>query len=172
MKSGRIIAVMLVSIVVSACQANYRIDGNDPKKVVAKLKTERDEFKKQTRFTGPNTASEDYDLLMLRATKADATGAVSYQIYIADYYSGEWRFYNSTYDSNGAKLETIVISRDVTGCDRTGCGHKEHLAIPVTLKYLEESTSSGIRFKISGKAGEEVFFLPGPYIQTFLSVAK
>lgn len=172
MKSGKIVAFMLVAIVISACQANYRIDGNNPQKVAAGVKSEHDEFKKQTRFTGPNSASEDYDLLMLRATKTDATGAISYQIYVADYYSGEWRFYKSAYDSKGEKLETILISRDVTGCDRTGCGHKEHLAIPVTLKYLEENMSSGVRFKISGKAGEEVFFIPGPYIQTFLSVAK
>ena len=89
-----------------------------------------------------------------------------------DYYGGDWRFYNSAYDSNGNSLDTTKISQDVGSCSTSGCSHFEHLGLNVTREYLEKNQDSGIRFKVSGKAGEEVFSIPSAYIKAFLSVAK
>ncbi|MEO6024533.1 MAG: hypothetical protein ABIP64_15745, partial [Burkholderiales bacterium] len=89
-----------------------------------------------------------------------------------DFYTGEWRFYDRAFDSDGQELQTTEISRKVVECKRRVCSHLEHLGIKVTRVYLETKQESGVRFKVIGKSGEEVFYIPPAYIRAFLSVTK
>jgi hypothetical protein len=171
MKTNNFLSIVATVLMLSACVApGPKININDSQSVASSVTVQRDDFKKLIRYTGPNAAKDDGDVLYLRAWKTEKTGEILYQIYIADYYSGEWRFYNSAYDSNGERLETTLISRDVDRCSKYGCSYTEHLGLNITKEYLEKNKGSGINFKLSGKAGEAIFFIPGTYVQAFLSV--
>lgn len=173
MRIRAILFLVASACALSACVAPApRLNVSDPQAVSSAISVQRDDFKKITNYKGPNASPDILDQVFLRARKADATGSITYQIYVMDYYNGDWRFYNSAYDSNGNSLDTTLISRDVGSCSRYGCSHEEHLGLNVSRAYLEKNQDSGIRFKVSGKAGEEVFFIPGGYIKAFLSVAK
>lgn len=185
MKSRKIFTVALSVLILSACGARAprpsyqpvaitpkpKLDLNDSQAVAGAISIKRDDFKKITNFVGPDAVENSPDRVFIRASKSD-DGRVIYQIYVMDYYSGDWRFYDSAYDSNGNRLDTTLISRKVDSCDRYGCSHEEHIGLNVTRTYLEENKEGGIRLKISGKAGEEVFSIPSGYIKAFLSVAK
>ncbi len=135
------------------------------------IKVSYDEFKKLTKYEGSNVAT-GADVVFLRAWKPDKSPMVI-QIYVMDYYHDEWRFYHSAWDSDGIKLDTTQISRDVGTCSRySGCSHYEHLGLNVTREYLEKHRRTGVRFQLSGKAGEEVFSIPAAHIDAFLEVAK
>ena len=173
MKVGRVISVAATAFTLSACVATApMLNVSDPQAVSGAISITRDDFKKVTNYKGPNASQNFFDEVFIRAWKTDATGIITYQIYVVDYYNGDWRFYNSAHDSNGNSLNTTQISRHVGSCNRYGCSHEEHLGLNVTREYLEKNQYSGIRFKVSGKAGEEIFFMPGGYINAFLSVAK
>lgn len=170
MKTRNFFVAVVSAIALAACVP--RLNFNDPQAVAGAISVQHDDFKKVTNYQGPNASSNFFGTLFIRAWKTDATESIRYQIYVMDYYDGDWRFYNSAYDSNGNNLDTTLISRDVGSCSRYGCSHYEHLGLNVTREYLENNQESGIRFKVSGKAGEEVFFIPPAYIKAFLSVAK
>ncbi len=172
MRNRAVFSLMAITCALSACVTTPRLDTSDPQAVSSAISVQRDDFKKITNYKGPNASPNIFDRLFLRAWKTDETGSINYQIYVMDYYDGDWRFYNSAYDSNGNRLDTTIISRDVGSCSRYGCSHYEHLGLNVSREYLEKNQESGIRFKLSGKAGEEVFFIAGGYIKAFLSVAK
>lgn len=160
-------------LLLSACVATApKLNANDSQAVGSAITVQRDDFKKMTNFKGPNASPDILQKLFLRAWKTDATGTISYQIYVMDYYRGDWRFYNEAYDSNGTSLDTTIISRNVDSCSRYGCWHEEHLGLNVTRDYLESHQASGIRFKVSGKAGENVFYIPSGYIKGFLLVVR
>lgn len=163
-----IVVVCGISMIVTACASGPRVDFSDPQSIRSEIKVERDDFKKLTNFQGPNASGNILDNVLLRAWKFDRTGTTSYQIYVADYYTREWRFYDSAYDSRGTRLDATLISRDVSSCSRYGCGFQEHIGINVSRQYLEENKATGIRFKISGKAGEEIFYIPSAYVKAFL----
>ena len=91
---------------------------------------------------------------------------------LMDHYDGDRRFYDSAYDSNGNRLDTTIISRDVGACSAYGCSHEEHIGFNVSREYLEKAQGDGIQFKVSGKAGEMIYSLPSAYIKAFLSVVK
>lgn len=135
------------------------------------VKVSYDEFKKLTKYEGSNFSSGT-DVIFLRAWKSGKEPVVI-QIYVMDYYDDEWRFYHSAWDSDGVKLDVTQISTDVGVCSRySGCSHYEHLGLNVTQKYLEKHRRTGVRFKLSGKAGEEVFSIPAAHIDAFLEVVK
>jgi hypothetical protein len=135
------------------------------------IKVSYDEFKKLTKYEGSNVATGS-DVVFLRAWRPDKSPMII-QIYVMDYYHDEWRFYHSAWDSDGVKLYTTQISRDVGSCSRySGCSHYEHLGLNVTREYLEKHRRTGVRFKLSGKTGEEVFSIPADHIDAFLEVAK
>ncbi|MBP6279882.1 MAG: hypothetical protein KA388_09000 [Rhodocyclaceae bacterium] len=172
MKRQQRIATVVSAYILSACAAMLAPDTNpnDPQAVLRAIGVKRDEFEKVTNYIGPNAANKP-DSLFIRAVKTDA-GRMTYQIYVMDQYDGEWRFYNSAFDSNGTKLNTTQISRDVIACGSSSCIQQEHLGLNVSREYLEKAQQLGIRFKVSGRAGEEIFFIPSAYIRAFLAVAK
>lgn len=179
-----------IALVLSACAS---LNVNDPEAVTAAISVRRDEFEKLTEYIGPNAVPYSLaqwfwpDKVLIRAWKGDALEALKvalkddpdakdlkstiYQIYVEDSFVGDWRFYNSAYDANGNRLNTTLISRDV-GCRGSSCQYVEQLGLEITREYLEKNKETGIRFKISGKFGENIFFIPSGYIKAFLSVVK
>ena len=141
------------------------------------IKVSYDEFEKLTEYEGANVSTGS-DVVLLRAWKPDKSPMII-QIYVMDYYHyeywdhDEWRFYHSAWDSDGVKLDTTQIAQKIGSCNRySGCSHYEYLGLNVTRDYLEKHRRTGIRFKLSGKAGEEVFSIPAAHIEAFLEVAK
>jgi hypothetical protein len=130
----------------------------------------RDDFKKQTRYKGPNCVAGTPDEVFLRAWRYDRDGDFAYQIYVADYYTGDdWRFYRTAYDENGYQFDTIQIIQKTVDCSQYGCAHEEHIGLMVSRDYLAAHQESGIRFKVSGKTGENIFYIPPSYVKDFLA---
>jgi hypothetical protein len=174
-KTNLIIASLAFSVTLTGCAIPEPVNWNDPNTVSTRTVINHDDFKKVTNYRGPDIASGFtalYTALFLRAWKNDKTGDVQYQIYDREWYSGDWRFYDTAYDSNGNKLDVTVIDRKVNECERSKCYYHEDLGLNVSRDYLEKSRESGVKFKVSGKGGEAVEFLPPGYIQGFLSTIK
>ena len=127
---------------------------------------------KTTRIRGPNSASDILDTVMLRAWKSEQHNEITYQIYLVDYYHGDWHLYNKAEDAEGNHLSITLNSRDISSCDYATCSHYEHLVMDVSRKYLENNKMNGLVIRISGSGGEENFFISPAYIQAFLSVTK
>lgn len=162
-----------LAVLLTGCLATTpKLNLNDSQAIASAISVRTDSFKKQVNFSGPNVAKDETDDLHIRAWKFEKTGDISYQIYIADYYYGDWRFYDAAYDSNGDRFDTTKISREVGSCNKYGCSHVEHLGLNVSKQYLEKNASTGISFKVSGKAGEQVFYIPSAYVQAILQVVK
>ncbi|WP_156895672.1 hypothetical protein [Massilia putida] len=173
------LAVTLLAACLTACVTvpaytppAPRVLPTDPNVIAQGTEKNHDDFKKNTTYKGmdASVSPSPYRSLFLRAWKDDSDKDARYQIYVADSYGKEWRFYNSAYDSNGKKLELISISRDVDSCDAYGCNYYEHLALNVDRAYLLVNQDAGVKFKISGKVqGEDrVLFLPPAFIKGFL----
>jgi hypothetical protein len=143
----------------------------NPQSVASLVKVNVDDFKKETTYEGPNAARRYPGMVFLRAWKA-SDGTFSYQIYVADTYRGDWRFYDSAHDRDGNQLKTVQIKRKVDSCDRYGCEHTEHVGLTVTKKYLQQRLNEGLSFKVSGSGGDEIFDLPAAYVQGFLATAQ
>jgi len=149
-----------------------KVNWNDVQSIASAISVQRDDLKKTTNFKGPNSSKGVLDTVLLRAWKSDENGEFSYQIYVVDYYHGDWRFYDTASDSKGNNLVIKLNSRDVSSCDYFTCAHQEHLRINVSQEYLEKNQEDGIVLKVSGKGGEETFIILPTYIKAFLSVAK
>ncbi len=135
-----------------------------------------DEFTKQTKYEGANVAEDSRDLVFLRAFENGSQWLI--QIYVMDHYTdwtsaGGWRLYRSAWGADGVSLETTLITRDFEQCGSSlGCSYFEHLGLEVTREYLEKHRQTGLRFKLVGKAGEEIFFIPAAHIDAFLEATK
>lgn len=143
--------------------------------IAGKITTEHDDFKKHTTYKGPAVLTNSSVSLFIRAWKPDdIKDDSSYQIYVVDKYYGEWRHYQSAFDDAGNSIDVTVIDRDVD-CSRVSkysrsvCTYTEHIGLNVTRKYLEARADNGVRIKVSGNAGEEIFFVPANYIKAFIS---
>lgn len=148
-----------------------KVDINDVSSVANFTMVKYDEFEKTTKYTGPNASGNEIDYLLIRGWKRKS-GIISYQIYVSDYYPLNWHFYNRAFDSNGELLDMVTIDREVESC-HSYCSYRETIGLTVTRNYLEKAKNTGIRFKLSGKSGEDaIFSIPAAYIKGFLFVAK
>lgn len=171
MKSIKIFTMIICLIILSSCRGGM-VNVTDSKTAIASISIEHDDFKKVTKYTGPNIASRP-DEVLIRAWKSDKTGTIDYQIYVKESYFYGWRYYDSVYDANGNKLNTTIIDRKFWIDFAKVQIYEEYLGIEVTREYLEKNQDSGITFQISGKSDKkEVFFIPSAYIKSFLSVVK
>lgn len=140
----------------------------DATTIASITKIKHDEFKKITVYEGANATLGGTQ--NLRAIRDDATGLTEYQIYRVSTYTKQWRFYSEAYDDSGAKLDFKSIDKSVTNCSSDyECYYHETVGIKVTRDYLDRKAESGIRYKISGQAGEEVNYLPAAYVKGFLT---
>ena len=172
MKFVKLLIVLTIVILVG-CITTSRINWDNAVDITKSVKIEYDEFKKATKYVGPDYPGNLLGSnVFLRAYEFDSPPETLYQIYVHSYYSGRWRFYDRAYDSDGNRLKTVVISRDVGSCNKYGCSHHEHIGVLIDRKYLEEHSDTGIRFKVEGKGGQEIFTVPAMYINGFLSLIK
>lgn len=185
MKARKFMAVAASVLMLMACSApppkpapvpqvvvQPKLNMNDSQDVAGASSVQRDEYKKITIYRGPNIANKQPDQLYIVATKTDF-GGISYQIFAIINYSGAWRFYNNAHDTKGNSLDITLMTRHLDKCTRNDCAHSEDIVINVTKKYLEEYMQSGLRIRVSAKAGEdEVFIIPPGYIKAFLSLSE
>jgi hypothetical protein len=146
------------------------VNWQDSKSITNAIKVEYDEFKKTTKYTGPYHPNRLLaSNIFIRAWKTDDDPSkVRCQIYVDAYYRGDWRFYDHAYDSDGNRLDVTLIDRSVISCSGGTCSHSEDIGVNVDIGYLKKHASSGIRFKVVGRGGEEVFVVPSPYINAFI----
>lgn len=171
--SKAIVVATAALLGLGGCAAQQpKVNFDDAAAVTQAVDVKRDDFKKTTTYRGPYIQGKDSDTVYLRATKIDLDRSVVYQIYAVDFYYGDWRFLKDTYDINGNPLKSQVIDRKVHSCAGGSCLKGEHIGVEVSRDYLEKSIAQGIRIKISGKGGEEIFAIPGPYVKGFLEAMK
>lgn len=170
MKTRTLLLCAIAFVATGCAQMMKTYDPSNQGQVMGKVTKKYDEFKRTTQYTGPSLAEGTLDYVSLRAFAFENPPNTIYQIYVSDYYNGNWKFYDYAYDSDGNKLDFVRIDRRVSGCSSYGCSHTEDFALNVSRKYLQDRASTGIRFKVSGKGGEEIFFIPASYINGFLQV--
>jgi hypothetical protein len=170
MKSYHLAAALLISLATAcatAAPAQPWALLTDPAQAAAATRATHDEYKKTTNFVGANASQ--YNQLHLRGWRDDKAKSVTFQIYATSFYSTQWRFYSEAYDSDGNRLEFVSIDKKVDSCNGpSGCYYEEAVGMNVPRKYLEDHQDTGIRFKVSGKAGEFTGFLPAAYVKGFL----
>jgi hypothetical protein len=167
-------SIVLIAAVLAGCASAPQrppINVNDPTQMQALTTVERDNFKKQTNYTGFTFISGEVDRIFLRATKFDSGAPSFYQIYVVDTYGDQWRFYSTAHDNTGARLDTVSIARDVD-CRRYGCDYHEHVGITVSRAYLEAATAKGLHIQVSGRAGQVQFAVSPGYIAGFLAATR
>jgi hypothetical protein len=76
---------------------------------------------------------------------------------------GGWRFLEQTFDSQGTKLATKVVS---------DFGVTETVAIEMPRVYLVAHSRSRLDIKIIGSRGDLLIKSHGSYVQGFLSALK
>ncbi|MCX7144149.1 MAG: hypothetical protein NT123_24555 [Proteobacteria bacterium] len=153
------------AVVASAPQTTDRIQDE----IAQKVTIVHDEFKKHTAYMGPNSPNSNQALILIRAWKFDDGAETRYQVFLRHHYYGDWRFYSSAYDDNGDSLDLTKIAHETVSCSNRYCRLSETIGINIPRQYLENKKESGMRFKISGKAGEEIFTVPPIYIKAILS---
>ena len=104
-----------------------------PKPKYAEVTVVRDDFQKKTTFTGNSVDGQSVDGLsadglsmniLLSGSKVDTYPNVDavVQIYVSSHYkSKDWRSYETAYDSDGTRYETVHISHDASSCSERGC---------------------------------------------------
>lgn len=170
---SRTLAVASALVLCACVTTGNTINLNDAQSVRTAIEIKRDGFQKMTTFVGPNATRSYGDLLTIRAWKIDGSTDVNFQIYVRDLYDeSNWRNYFTAYDSDGKAISLTPVSSNVLGCTRSYCTYMEHVGLNVTREYLEKKRETGLRFKLTGQAGEQVFSLPGGYISAILDAAK
>lgn len=152
--------------------SRQKIHWDDVRSVTHAIRVQRDHLDKTTLIIGPSVTTGILDTIMLRARKPDTGGEIHYQVYLTDYYHGDWHLYDKASDLQGNLLKITLNSRDVSSCAYITCSHYEQLGLDVSREYLEKNRENGLEIVISGPGGKENFSISPAYIQAFLSVAK
>lgn len=169
----KLLSSAIVAFALTACASSkLKVDMNNPQAVSEAITIEYDNFKKVTKYVGPDAADNVYEELFLRAEKPEVGGVVQYQVYAMTITRGGVRSYDSAYDSNGNKLDMVIVSRDLHLCGPMYCNYQERLVLNVSESYLESNKNFGMNFKLIGKNGEAILFLPSGYIKAFLETVK
>lgn len=136
-----------------------------------RVKVTHDPFQKFTAWEGPDFRF-DGSSVSLRAREVDGRPDLRvFQIYVVANYSGDWRFYEQVFDAEGTRLSASNLSRKVNSCSGGTCRFTEHVGVIVSREYLEKIKTTGVTFKIVGKAGSQVVNLPAEYVIGFMEVA-
>ncbi len=171
---NRILFLTLLIALTAACvpqRLGPKIDFNNSTEIGKLIELEYDEFKKTTSYVAPEGNVEPTrtfrNTAYLRATKLNSN-IIVLQILIHDIYDGEWRYYNNVYDNDGKRLDVTLIDQDVLNCTGGICSFSEVVGVNISLDYLESHIDKGIRLKLSGKSGSQVFQLSPAYVEAFV----
>lgn len=128
---------------------------------------DRDAYQRVTVIRGKTLDKSDYSVF-LRSSRADAEpdkdGIVMYVVAM----TREWKFLERAFSLDGQEWPLTQIDRDVGYCGLQGCSLYEHVAVHLPRSYLASKTADGIDIKLTGKRGDQLAFVPGPYVQGFL----
>lgn len=144
----------------------------------------RDEYGRKTWITGPELWYSDlprnsrgeilslkYSLLESMADKCflqtgiTDEGVSANWLYVI-YTSTDWAFLERARDRQGSSLKTTVVDRIVND------GISEHVAVSLTVEYLEMAATEGLDVQLRGKRGSTVVKLPPHYVQGFLTKVR
>jgi len=170
MKQLKIYSLFISFYYLIGCTTTHpQINWNIPSETERRVRIKNDNFKKQTRFIGPNIAKYKEEAIFIRAWKKYGSNLVTYQIYIRDRYYREWRFYNQAFDSKGNNLDLTEIKQDFEFKYNKYVFY-EDVGINVDRKYLNNSLEYGISMQLYSKKGDkEWIYIPGGYIKGFLT---
>jgi hypothetical protein len=133
---------------------------------VKEIKLEDDKFEQRARVIGyptnfglailpniPNTAR-------IRSWIDKKTGAVDHQLYVTEYYDGNWRFYQTATDENATALRFVSVRRDVVTCAGSrysGCSYVEIYGVDMDDAALRKLIANGGSYaiKVRAKAGAD-----------------
>lgn len=128
----------------------------------------RDDYKKTSTTKGGDISTSSHNVF-LRAVRVDGetdTGKIIAYVMVR---TSEWKFLDSAYTIDGKEWPTIVLDRDVNYCSQYGCSLAEHVVVRLPREYLATRITEGVQLKLSGKRGEEIVYIPGNYVRTFLA---
>lgn len=169
----RVLLLFVALLILSGCNVTpaYRsnIDWTNSVEIRDKVRVEYDDYEKQIHFKGPKYYSYREASVFLRSWRGYKSDHQLYQIYITDPYNAKfWRFYDKAFGLNTGELDLTLISRDAKQCSISDCSFQEEVAINVTRDFLTHHIKGGFNFKLKGNNAEELFHVPGPYIEGFL----
>jgi hypothetical protein len=146
-----------------------------PKRVVD---VEVDEFTKETSYFGPWTATHDGNTHgnvagVTASLLATASGKdTAYKIIIVSMRvvppSEHYLMLSSAIDTDSKTMPLDVFDRTAE-CGSATCTLSEKAVISVGRKYLQDHATSGLRIRLEGKRGSQVFEVPTADLTLFLS---
>jgi len=169
----RIIALLIVSIGLTACANNDKVVGaweiNDVYRSTI-ISTNASTGGKT--FQGPpiNTmdAANTYEMFSLRAEQSKQ-GVKTYELLVMLTYFSPWRYYESANLLNKPASSFKVVAREAGVCEPQGCIFKELMAIDLTDAFLRDHMDKGFQVTISSKTGvSSDLFVPAQYLKGYL----
>lgn len=137
-----------------------------------------DEFTKKTTYAGPVTFTHEKNTHGSTAAVAanlvaEVTGKdTAYFIIVWSTSvmppSAGYLMLSSAIDTDSKILGLGVFDRKVE-CNSGNCTYDEMLYIPVERRYLQDHFTSGLRIRLDGKRGNQVFEVPVADLTLFLS---
>lgn len=137
-----------------------------------------DEFTKKITYSGPVTYTDDGNIHGNMAgvaanLVAEVTGKdTAYYIIILSTRvlppSAGYLMLSSAIDTDSKNLRLGTFDRKVE-CKSGSCTYDETLFIPIERKYLQDHFTSGLRIRLDGKRGSQVFEVPVTDLTLFLS---
>ncbi len=124
-----------------------------------------DEFSREVEILGmPDDVivfSGTFRKWRLRSWVDKQTHQVTHQLYVFTIIDGEYQYFRSAADDTARSLPVTVIDRSAD-CPRYDCAHYETIGVAIDDATLHARADSGIRFKISGRRGEELILPLSP----------
>jgi hypothetical protein len=169
----RIIALLIVSIGLTACANNDKVVGaweiNDVYRSTI-ISTNSSTGGKI--FQGPPINTMDvantYEMFSLRAEQSKQ-GVKTYELLVMLTYFSPWRYYESANLLNKPASTFKVVAREAGACEPQGCIFKELMAIDLTDAFLRDHMDKGFQVTISSKTGiSSDLFVPAQYLKGYL----
>ncbi|HEX6939978.1 MAG TPA: hypothetical protein VF158_11240 [Longimicrobiales bacterium] len=149
-------AAPMLAVVFSACAAMFPLYTYQPRNVV---EVQDSEFEPHVTFVGvevPYDTSYAANVHFLRSWLDKKTGALYHQLYVVNYYRGDWRFWRSANNANAEPLDFVSIERDVVSCSGYGsCLHSETFGISIPHDALL-ANRDGYSLKVYAQSGRSM----------------
>jgi hypothetical protein len=125
----------------------------------ASVKIEDSQFDEAATFIGINTeisyAIDRDTLYLLRSWVNKKSGQVTHQLYITNFYYGDWIFWSRASSEDAQPLEFIAMQSKVIDCAYSRCSYSETFGalIPDAVLRIHQH---GISVKFYAKTGKEM----------------
>jgi len=120
------------------------------------VKVEDSKFEDAATFIGIQEHPDRNTEYLLRSWVDKKSGQVTHQVYVANFYHGDWIFWSRANSEDAQPLQFVPIKQEVVTCDEfSRCSHSEHFAalIPDTVLRTHQD---GFSVKFYGKTGKEM----------------